>query len=129
MKVHLSDRRRLAARLLVATRLGAGAVALLSPRAVLAAVHSGTAASEVPTRLLGLREISYGVLLGLARGGARRVAIGVGVATDLADAYVGAAEVRRGRASLPNIAIAVAALAASLLGVVALAPAKVDSDA
>jgi hypothetical protein len=82
VKVPPSDRRTLAVRLFVATRLGAGLVALLVPRAVLAALRSGTSTSEVPTRLFGGREIGYGVLLSLTHGGARRAVLGVGIATD-----------------------------------------------
>ncbi|WP_156749531.1 hypothetical protein [Mycobacterium sp. E1747] len=75
-----------------------------------------------------MREIGYATLLARVHGGARRTVLGVGLATDLADACVGAAGVRRERMSVPGLAIAVPALAAALLGVVALSPETEPND-
>lgn len=130
MTASIVDRTRLAVRLIVVARLGAGLVALLAPQAVLGVLHKGIDnTSDIPTRLFGIREIGYGLLLAVARGGFRRTTLGVGVVTDLADAYIGATTLRREGPTAPHCIITAAALAAALLGIAALAPHKTEQCA
>jgi len=130
MTARANTSKRLAVRLLIATRLGAGLVAFVAPKAVLSVLHKGIdETSDIPTRLLGARELGFGALLALAKDRTRRGLLGVGIAVDLADAYIGATAPRGEESRVTHRVIVAAGVAAALLGVVALLPAKSRPDA
>jgi hypothetical protein len=101
-------------------RIGIGALALTRPDLASSILTPGSPANPLLTRWFGSREIALGAATLLARGGARRSLVLIGVAVDGADAATAYASVQD--RSLPRnpglgtVAVAAGAAVAGLLG-------------